>query len=215
MRYFFESCTVTRTHPRASARLARYMKDRHGIDTAGCCRVGRTSLTPDDTAYAVCHTCSVILRESSGVGQVDFVWQIIDDDDRFEYPDLRGVELAVQDCWVTADRSDEHAAVRGILRKVGARVVELADSMERTKFCGTRLLAECAPRNRELAAGRLVHDAASVTRPMSEIEAAREMRSYCASLPSCRTLCYCAVCENGLAVGGHDHIHLIDLLFGE
>lgn len=213
MKHFFPSCTVIRTWPRESAELARYLESRHGIRAAGCCRTGRAELGPDDTAYAVCHTCSVILSESSSAGAVDFVWSLIDDDPKFDFPDLGGAEMAVQDCWVTADRADEQDAVRSILRKMNVRTLELPEAREHTKFCGARLYSECPERNRELASGRLVRDAAPHTRPMSAAEAASEMRRYVGDLPTDRVVCYCAVCRMGLEAGGARVSHLLELLF--
>ncbi len=137
---FFPSCKAKAAYPAASARLLDYLTHRWGVTAAGCCRVDHPSLTAEDVAVAVCNNCAAILEESSEAGRIGFVWNAIDADPSFPFPDYGGEAITVQDCWIAVERRSVQDAVRSLLAKMNFRICELAEHHERTRFCGVNLL---------------------------------------------------------------------------
>jgi len=212
---FFPSCKAKAAYPAASARLQDYLTRRWGVTTAGCCRVDRTTLTGEDSAVVVCNNCAAILEESSQAGAISFVWELIDRDPDFPFPDYGGEEITVQDCWLSVERRSVQDTVRSLLRKMHLQPVEQADNYERTRFCGVNLLSPCNPSNAKLAPRRYEGGRSPMFRPMSPAEQESFFRRHCADITTRRVACYCKFCTEGIRTGGKAGVHLLELLFPE
>lgn len=87
---YFPGCKVKGDFPAASEKLAAYIQSKRVVTPVGCCRVDHDKLTPADTAVVVCNNCANIIAESGDPGQIEFVWEIIDNDPEFPFPDYHG-----------------------------------------------------------------------------------------------------------------------------
>jgi hypothetical protein len=85
---------------------------------AGCCRSEYSKLSPEDTAIVICNTCFACCKKLSNVGNIIYVWEIIDGDNKFSFPSYNGEKITMQDCWRTIGRNDIHNAVRSLLKKM-------------------------------------------------------------------------------------------------
>ena len=132
--YYFPSCKATAQFKDASRKAREYVKGKYGITPVGCCRPNHKKLTADDTAIVVCNNCAAIIEENTDAA-IDFLWQIIDRDPDFPFPDYHGEEMTIQDCWIAFEKRDVQNAVRSLLRKMNIRIVELEENYEKTKFC--------------------------------------------------------------------------------
>lgn len=211
--FFFPSCKSKADYPEASARLAAYVMARFGIDPAGCCRTDRKRLAPGDEALVVCNNCAAILEESSEAGRIGFVWNAIDADPSFPFPDYGGEAITVQDCWVAVERRSVQDAVRSLLAKMNFRICELAEHHERTRFCGVNLLQKCNPSNAKLAPRRYVEQGAEMFTPMSPEEQEARFRRHCSQIGTERVACCCKFCTDAINIGGKTGVHLLNLLF--
>ena len=210
---FFPSCKAKAAYPAASARLLEYLTDRWGVTAAGCCRVDHPSLTAEDVAVAVCNNCAAILEESSSVGQIRFVWELIDSDPDFPFPDYGGETITVQDCWLAVDRRQVQETVRSLLRKMNLQLAEQPESYEKTRFCGVNLLSPCSESNARLAPRRYENGRSPMFRPMTPEQQAAFFRRHCAAIDTRRVACYCKFCTEGIRAGGKEGVHLLELLF--
>lgn len=102
--FFFPSCKVTKQFPYQSQKLQEYLKTQLDILPTGCCRANYRKLSPQDTALVICNNCAAILEESASAGTIEFVWDIIDRDSQFPFPDYHGMEMTVQDCWIAVEK---------------------------------------------------------------------------------------------------------------
>ena len=125
--YYFPSCKATAQFQEASRQARTYVNKVFGIDPIGCCRPNHKKLTVEDTAVVVCGNCAAIIEENSEAS-IQFLWQVIDNDPEFPFPDYRGQEMTVQDCWVSFEKRDVQDAVRSLMRKMNIRIVELDPS---------------------------------------------------------------------------------------
>ena len=142
---YFPGCKVKGDFPAASEKLAAYIQSKRVVTPVGCCRVDHDKLTPADTAVVVCNNCANIIAESGDPGQIEFVWEIIDNDPEFPFPDYHGEKMTIQDCWLAVEKRHVQDAIRSLMRKMNIDVVELAENHEKTRFCGMNLVAPATP----------------------------------------------------------------------
>lgn len=160
--YYIASCMFTARFPETSLTIQNYIKTRPDIKTVRCCipryrvdfNTNRISVPhvrsaweqllvsevfqPGDTVISVCHNCTNIVDEwRTGVNVVS-LWEFIDSDPAFPFPDHSGLEVTIQDCWRTRERRQEQDAVRSLLKKMNIRYVEAEKIMKRQTFAAAR-----------------------------------------------------------------------------
>ena len=210
--YYFPSCKVTAQFKDASKRARAYVNDKLGLTPIGCCRPNHAKLAAEDTAVIVCNNCALIIGENTDAN-IEFLWQVIDQDPDFPFPDYHGEKMTLQDCWIAFDKPQAHEAVRSLMRKMNIEVVELAENRENTKFCGPNLCAPCTESNAELAHKRYVEDFPHMFTPMGEGEQVAHFQEHCGHIQTDEVVCYCKFCADGINMGGKQGRHLVELLF--
>lgn len=212
---FFPSCKAKANLPNASLKLRHYMAQRYQPEQVGCCRADHRKLTGQDMAVVLCNNCAAICQESSAAGGVTFLWELIDGDESFTFPDYGGVGMAVQDCWRSYENRGEQEAVRSLLAKMNIVCQEQEENFEKTRFCGVSLLEPCLAGNAKLAPKRYVEKGSDMFNPCTQEEQARSMRLHCGHIAADKVVCYCMSCVQGIKLGGKEGVHLLELLFPE
>lgn len=210
---YFGGCTPTADHPEASKKLAAYIKEKFQVDPVGCCRINHPKLTPEDTAIVVCNNCANIIDESGKADHIDFVWEIIDNDPDFVFPDYHGEKMTIQDCWMAVEKRNVQDAIRSLLKKMNIDVVELEENYEKTRYCGMNLAAPCTESNAKLAPKRYVQQYPHMFQPIPKEERPAHFKKYCEQFTTDKVVCYCRSCRNGLLMGGKQALHVLELLF--
>ena len=237
---FFPSCKHRLDFPIESARLAEYIVGRTGATVSGCCREklksvggrpenqdeirgseinitdcapGPLGLTAGDTAIVVCPTCAAIFSESGGGCDIKFVWEIIDDDPLFPFPDYHGKSLTLQDCWVCREREAVQAAVRSCLKKMNINVFEMDENGANTLFCGENMLREPPAEIAGLAPNRYLGENLKFFHPMAPSDRENALKAHVERARTADFACYCRFCANGIKTGGGNAYHLLTLLF--
>lgn len=210
---YYSSCKYTAFSPEYSNKIQKYLKDNFGMTIHGCCRPNHSSLTPDDTAICICNTCSAICRESSKADKIISLWEFLNQDNNFPFPDYHGSKITIQDCWRCNDRSSQHEAVRSLLRKMNFEFLELSNNRTNTKFCGTSTLAPPVASNCKLAPKRFIEFANGLFIPHTEEEQIDKMKLHCQKIETDLVACYCVPCTKGIRLGGKKSVHLLNLLF--
>lgn len=210
---FFPSCKAKASYEYASEKLQEYITATSGLEPIGCCRTGHKNLTAEDTAIVVCNNCAAILEESSHVGRIEFIWDIINQDSDFPFPDYHGEAMTIQDCWIAVEKRAVQNTIRSLLNKMNITIVELADNYEQTRFCGVNLLTPCAKSNAKLAPRRYVKHGSHMFTPMEQEEQVQHFTAHCAQITTDRVVCYCKFCTEGISMGGKTGVHILNLLF--
>lgn len=210
--YYFPSCTVSEVYPNASRKAGQYIKEKYEIDPIGCCRPNYAALTPEDTAIVLCNNCAAILEENTEAS-ILFLWQIIDRDPDFRFPDYHGEKMTIQDCWTAFEKREVQETVRSLLKKMNITVVEQKENFEATRFCGAKLLAPCSESNAKLAHQRYAVKYSHLFTPMEPEAQAEYLKKHCAGIETDKTVCYCATCTKGICMGGKRGSYLLELLF--
>ncbi len=211
---FFPSCKVKAQFPGSSARLADYIRGRFGVGPIGCCRVNCKVPQAGDEMITICHTCAAITEENSEARQRS-VWEVIDEDPDFVFPDHSGETVTIQDCVLSYDRRAEQDAVRSLLKKMHFGVVELEENFDRTRFCGPLIKGPCPAQNAQLAPARFTKMLPHIFTPMTPDEQKAFYEAHCAQITTDTVVTYCRPCTAGIKMGGKRAVHMIELLFPE
>ena len=237
--YYIASCVFTSKFPELSFRIREYVRGRFGMETVRCCvpkykitefedKMPKGSLweawrsLPDsgdfqagDEVFSLCHNCNNIIEEMHPGVHDHSLWELLDTDNSFPFPDFHGKTAVIQDCWRSRDRKEEQDAVRSLLRKMNISFIEAEENRERTDFCGISLYRPQPPRNPKLAPKHYVEGAVGKFIPHSPEEQEQLMKDYCSRLPMNKVICYCHYCLEGLLLGNANAHHIAQLLFPE
>ncbi len=212
---FFPSCKTKLAYPESSEKLNNYIKKKLNIETTGCCRPNHSKLTSNDTALVVCNNCAAIIEESSQSKNIKFVWELINEDESFNFPNYHGETMVIQDCWTAFEKRHLQDTIRSLLSKMNINYIELEENFEKTRFCGTKLLSPCNPSNAKLAPKRYVKNGSHMFNPCSPKEQALYFKRYCKNIKEDKVICYCTFCVDGINIGEKQGVHIIELLFPE
>ena len=119
-KYYIASCVFSSQFPELSYRIQDYVRERFGMRIVRCC-IPKYKLKdfeerfpdgelrekwralPDsgdfqegDEVFSLCHNCNNIIEEMHPEVHVRSLWELIDSDDRFPFPDYRGMALPRQ-----------------------------------------------------------------------------------------------------------------------
>lgn len=234
--YYIASCMFTAQFPEISLLIQNYIKSKPDIKIVRCCipdyrvehnteRITKSNVQsawrqlpvsnvfqPEDTVISVCHNCTNIVEEWRGA-KVISLWEMIDCDPLFPFPDYNGLEVTVQDCWRTRERRNEQNAVRSLLRKMNTKYIEADKNHEQTDFCGSTLYREQPAKNSKLAPRHYVEQARGKFINHTREEQLAIMQDYCRQYQTDMVVCYCHYCLEGLLQGNVNGQHIAGLLF--
>lgn len=235
--YYVASCMFTAQFPETSLAIQNYMRAKPGMKLVRCCipkyRVGQNAgrilnesvrneweklpvsevFQPGDRVVSVCHNCTNIVEEWRKGAAAVSLWEVIDADESFPFPDYGGMEVTLQDCWRTRERRNEQDAVRSLLRKMNIRYIETEKNRGEADFCGSTLYREQPLKNARLAPKHYVEQAEGLFVPHTREEQTAIMKEYCRQYQTDRVVCYCHYCLEGLMQGGVNGQHIANLLF--
>ena len=209
---YYPGCKYTNRAPENSKKLTEYLHERFDMKITGCCSTYYRSLSSKDTAVYVCPTCCAILQESAPQAEIMSVWELLNEDDKFPWPNYEGKEVTIQDCWRTHDNRPMQDAIRSILRRMNFQTVEIQEAYDKANFCGISLLKLQSPRYERLAPKRFIEDAGDKFIPCTEEDQIRQMKAHCLQYQTDTVVCYCTGCLEGLQIGGAHGVHLMDLV---
>ena len=215
MKYYFPSCKFTQLRPDTSEKVKSFMASA-GFRVVGCCRPGHKALSGwSDTVVTVCETCSIIIGENRPSAKVISLYEFIDGQPDFPFPDYKGERIILQDCYRAKAKETEKAAVRSVLRKMHVEIVELTGTEEEINFDGSFLFGPMRPDNFTLAPRRFAEIKEDM-QPKSPEEIKAWLQKYCQRFTTERAACYCNSCLTGLAQGLPEDkraVHVAELLF--
>lgn len=202
MNYYFPSCMTQKEFPLLTKKVNDYIKNQATI--MGCCRTGHTALKEDDTAIVICPNCARIIEESSDCNHIKYIWEIIDEDPNFVFPDYKQTKITLQKCWTGKEDVDNFNAVYSLLKKMNFDVCVKDD----VDFCDTKLVRPKNKSNVQLAPRKYSDDV--FIEVNDEVE---YFSQYASSINTDKVATICLFCKNGLLLGQKDAYHIIELLF--
>lgn len=237
--YYIASCVFTSQFPELSVQIQNYVSKRFGLNIVRCCvpkyKISEfenrmpdgkyrdlwcslpdsAPFSSEDEVYSLCHNCNNIIEEMHPGIHVRSLWELVVEDDSFPFPDYKGMNVTVQDCWRSRERRDEQDAVRRLLDKMNISWIEAPRNHEKTDFCGNSLYRPQPPRNPKLAPKHYVEGVEGLFIPHTEEEQKQIMHAYCSQYQTETVICYCHYCLEGLKTGRKDGKHMAEMLFGQ
>jgi len=212
---YYPSCKLMAGFPATAQAASDYMEQCQGASIGKCCRDEETKASSDEVAVFNCNTCGIFLNEWSDADSVLSIYELLDQDKSYSFPDHYGKRMAVQDCWRSIDRPELQQAIRSLLTKMGIEIVELAESGKDSTFCGEFLMMPMPPYYLEYAPRRFGKDLPDwVFQEVEPEERAAKMKAHAAAIPVDDVVCNCMGCVLGINTGGKHAVHILELVFG-
>lgn len=208
--YFFPGCKYSAHNPEGIQKLSSYLSQQFGVVSAGCCSVDHAKPEPEDLVLYQCPTCGLILSESGRCPSLQSIYEFLLTDSDFPWPDYQGRSMTIQDCWRVRENSGYLDAIRQVIWRMNICGVELERNRERANFCGVTLYQEPSERYERLAYQSLVVHGAF--HPCSREEQLANMRAHGRQYTTDEVICVCTGCMEGVRLGGHRPVHLLDLV---
>lgn len=193
---FFPSCKAKSAYKESSEKLAKYIKNKFDVDPIGCCKVNNPKLTSEDTAIILCINCARVIEANADFDHIEFVWEIIDKDENFVFPDYHGIKMTLQDCHIVKGRRNVQDSVRSLMKKMNIEVVELEKNREEAENCASR---EIVGYHRECA--------------MTKEEQIEYFTKRYENVQTNIVVSYCKYCNEGVNISDKKGIHILELLF--
>lgn len=203
MLYCQPSCSFTAMDPQ-SAKWIREYAIQKGMKVRACCHFDKNALEDEDTGLYFCQECRNVMEGQSF--HTKSLWQFIDEDPSFVFPDYAGIEYVLIDCWRDREHPEIHSAVRSLLKKMNIRVTEPEKNRENTDFCGTLHFETELYRDEVTSFDHLSHFGKEMEKKLME-EKVSQLRGMSA-------ITYCCRCYKGIITGGGHPVHLMSLLAG-
>ena len=201
---YYPSCNFNIASPQTARAIRQYLKTRMTI--AGCCRLDHRTHDEQERAYIVCQACRENLQDKMNVQSL---YEYLDQDPDFVFPDYAGQKMDLQDCYRDRNHPEVHQAIRSLLNKMNIAIIEMAQRQEKANFCGT-LHSEA--KSADLKKALEAYPDVKVSRLPEELQKALMQEQV--SFYQCeRVVCYCNRCKKGIELGGGHPIHILDLLF--
>lgn len=192
-RLFAPGCALLLYKPDLAARLHRTLERRLGPLPLWrrCCRHDPRFERATEVIN-VCPGCDKRFRRDYPGASTVSVWELLARMEDLPLPDYHGSAMAIIDACPTRARSDLHAAIRSLLRRMNVTLREPRAARGGSACCGDTFW------------GAL---------PTEAVKA--QMRRRAAQLPEREVVVYCVSCSKAMFNGGRSPRYLVDLLFGE
>ena len=119
MYIYYPSCNFSAASPATAKKVKAYFEKQ--MPVAGCCRVDKREISSADIALYICQACRETLEDKV---KTQSMWEYLDALKDFNFPNLNGQKFYVQDCWRDRNHPEIHEAVRSLLKKMHAEVMD-------------------------------------------------------------------------------------------
>jgi len=200
MNIYYPSCSFNRLDPQSAKALLQYAKAKH-FEIAGCCQFDKHE-PEDNTAIYFCQRCRET-TEAKGFATKSF-WEIIDEDETFPFPDYKGMQVTLQDCYRDRHKPEIHQAVRNLLTKMNIDYREANKNKQDSIYCGTLHYESSHP---ELPHDHLSHLDKDLVKQL--------MKENVDDYPTKLIAVTCCRCYNGILLGQGHPVHMMTLLMNK
>ena len=194
MKYIFApGCALVLYKPHLVEKLHRFLEQSYGVMDLllTCCR-HTPQIPPDVCVINICPGCDRRYRENYARPSTVSLWELLAENDAFDFPDYRSQEMTIIDACPTRDQDRIHLAVRALAEKMNIAIVEPAKTKRKSTCCGDTFYGKIATE-----------------------QVIIQMKKKADEMPVENILVYCVSCSKSMFVGDKQPRYLIDLLFSE
>lgn len=213
MYVYYPSCNFQAQFPQTAKAIRAYLQTQEDVKIAGCCHVTNQLPTSDDVIVTICMSCMRGLSETRpDVQNISFFEFLLTRND-FEWPDLCGRRMTLQDCFRARGKHALQDAVRECLRKSHIDYVEMPHNRDEESFDGRFMLRYPSAQISKEAPRYFTEYLPEHLTITPESEWDTVFKAHAKSYPTEKVVCYCNTCTSGAQRGGADAKHLASLLF--
>jgi Fe-S oxidoreductase len=186
-------CALTLYKPEIAKKVLNFLNESYeSMEIHNVCCKHNPGL-PEGTQ--IINTCAGCDRRFSslyeGINTIS-LWEVLVQNDRFPFPDYRGMKMTIHDACPIRSKPQVHKAIRILLQRMNIEIVEAERHGIHSMCCGDDLYPSL---------------------PIKEVH--EKMIKRAQSMP-CNDVCvYCVSCIKSMYIGGKKPRYILDLLFGE
>mgnify|MGYP002514278845 CR=1 FL=1 len=156
----------------------------------------------EDVGLVLCQACRQQLQPKI---RVKTIWEYIDEDKDFIFPDYHHQKMYIQDCFRDKDHPEVHQAVRNLCKKMNIDLVEIKDNKENSTYCGTLHFTSSHPILE-------MHPDTKLSKLPEELQI-QVMSDYCSQFSEDYPIIVdCNRCLRGIKMANKTGVHLLNLI---
>jgi Fe-S oxidoreductase len=190
---FAPGCALMLYKPELANKIHAVLKQNLGpmamLDT--CCHHDPQLAVPT-RIINICPGCDKRYRNDYRNSSTISLWEILAENDFFNFPDYHGQTMSILDACPTRDQDRVHEAIRIVLGKMNISLQEPLNTRTRSTCCGDSFYG-------------LI--------PTEKVKA--QMLKRASEMPLEDVIVYCVSCIKSMHIGKKRPHYLVDLIFGE
>ena len=189
---FAPGCAMMLYKPVLASKIHEILMAQSGVmKTLNTCCKHDPGHTVPTKIINVCPGCDKRFSNSYTNTSTISLWEWLDGNTSFEFPDYGGQEMTILDACPTREKPSIHEAIRKIIKRMNIRIVEPLNTKTKSTCCGDSFYPQLPARN------------------VNEL-----MKKRADEMPLEDVIVYCVSCIQSVAIGGKKPHYLPDLLFG-
>jgi Fe-S oxidoreductase len=192
-RIFAPGCALMLYKPELADKLHIILNEQLGPmdQLMVCCRHDPNVVSLTEV-ITICPGCDKRFRNDYPLTTTVSLWEILAENDFFEFPDYHGKTMTIHDACPTRDQERVQAAIRKVIKKMHIDLVEPLKTGSRSICCGDSFWG-------------LI--------PVDDVK--DQMRKRASEMPVEDVIVHCVSCIKSMVNGGKRPRYLVDLLFNE
>jgi len=191
--WFNPGCALSIYKPYAGEKVLRLLNQYFGsVKLHSICCHHSPQLPEGATIINNCAGCDRRFRSLYAGIQTISLWEVLDQVPELPLPQYQGLTLSVHDSCSYRPKPQVHAAVRGLLRKMGIDIIESKFSGTKSICCGDDFYSRI---------------------PLEDVHKFQKKRA--AQMPCQDVAVYCVSCIKSMTIGGKSARYMVDMLLGE
>lgn len=190
---FAPGCALLIHEPEFADRMLSILRQKYPDleEHSICCRHD-PQLPHGTQVINVCAGCDKRYRELHETTTTISFWEILAQDDNFEFPDYKGKKMSILDACPTRNQDRVHDAIRVLLKRMNIELIEPKRSGRKSTCCGDSFFRAI---------------------PVDQVK--QKMKERAEEMPEEDVIVYCVSCIKAMHIGGKTPRYLADLLLGE
>ena len=189
---FAPGCAMMLYKPELALKIHEMLIKQAGpMNTLNTCCKHDPGHTVPTQIINVCPGCDKRFGNSYSNTSTISLWEWLEGNTSFEFPDYGGQEMTILDACPTREKPAIHEAIRKIIKRMNIRIVEPLNTKTKSTCCGDSFYPQLPARN------------------VNEL-----MKKRTAEMPLEDVIVYCVSCIQSVSIGGKKPRYLPDLLFG-
>lgn len=190
---FAPGCALKMYKPNLAENVNEVLKSHFGnMEQLNTCCKHNPQFISQTQVINICPGCDKRFNNDYENSTSVSLWEVIDNNNFFSFPDYGGMEMSVMDACPTRDQSRIHDSIRSLLTKMNIKIVEPQKTRTHATCCGDSFFGVL---------------------PVEQVK--EQMVKRADEMPLENVVVYCISCIKSVHIGGKKPRYIVDLLFNE